>query len=194
MWILSLCSSPHPDLVLEFERKLKPDPPVKLDDIPVDVARIISGYIEDPIEYFRFKRLCRRFSATLSPTFTVSGKRLWMLRNSRSPLINIELASDALIIVPPLCPELVEFYQTSPRTLLNAMQLIHADADFVNLFQPPVIATDYFLAATASHSEDFIFLKKLAMVATSGYDVRMYHVFLNLARDSHFMNDSVMGS
>ena len=99
------------------------------------------------------------------------------------------------MIVPPLCEEIVGFYQQAPPCLLNALQTVYSEPNFVLLFRPPVIAAEYFLSATASHAHDFEFLKKLAMIATSGYDIRMYQVFLNLARDSHLsVNSAAFGS
>ncbi len=191
MWVLSLCSSPHPEHVLQFESEPYVDPPVTMEQIPIEIVILIACFIDDPIEYFRFKRACRRFNASLRSQITISGIRLWELRNSRSPPLQIEFASVAFVVVPPLCEELVGFCQRDPPMLLNAMHASYSDQTFVHLFQPPVTASEYFLSATASHAYDFNFLKKLAMIATSGYDIRLDHVCLNLARDSHLTSSAM---
>lgn len=163
----------------------KPSMPKTLDDLPVELLTTITLYIDDPVTYSRLRHVCRKLRACLQGRFTISGSDLWDLRTSSPSPLRIELASSFFVITPPLCPEIVEYYKQTPDDLLNALQLQQSEQNFVALFRPPVIATEYFLAATASHANDFGFLKKLAMVATSGHDVRMYHVFLNLARQSH---------
>jgi hypothetical protein len=183
-WVLSLCFQPDHVMRVEFVSS-KPHILKTIDELPVELLCTISVFIDDPVTYFRLRQVNRKFYTGIQSQFTLSGTRLWDFRTLCPFPLRIELAASSLVITPPLCPDIVEYYKQNPGDLLNALQSLQSDREFVGLFQPPVIATEYFLAATVSHANDFGFLKKLAMVATSGHDIRMYHVFLNLARESH---------